>query len=281
MRIKHHYFMERTKRLKNFLERNNVTYEMCPSIQPDMSFYVFDLYEDQEIYRKFRILFPFTFSFSSIEYSVEEIEEAEWLTVRSVNTKIKREPDQDTFQFSCPRRNGGYRHMEQVGPFSVEKTNKIKWKTKQFFGGTDATGENYLFCAEKTKGLISGLWTGLDFWPVKKYGTGQDVEDVYQLHFNQVLALEAFALTGKEKINTCRICGRKKIHINTTYQLSLKKAYMKEKEFQNVYTTGNIWTYERIGWYTFSFNIVSHEFYRFCKDRKIDRGLKYEPIKLV
>lgn len=45
--------------------------------------------------------------------------------------------------------------------------------------------------------------------------------------------------------------------------------------------TEKIWSYDRIGWHTVSFNVVPHEFYQFCKDNRIDRGLVYEPIELV
>lgn len=284
MRIKHHYFLEKKRKLQIFLEKNHIRYEICPSTDTKLVWCVFDLYEDEEAFRRFKILFPFSFSITvEVEYSIEEIEAAEWLTVRSLNTKIKREFDEKTFQFSCPFGNPcrelKYRHIEQVGPFLTKK--KVNWKANQFFCGTDGTGENYIFCAEKTKALISDLWEGLDFWPVKKYSTKQKIEDVYQLHFKQVLPFEAVVLTGKEKISTCKLCGKKKLYINERYQLLLNKQYMEKKNYKNVYKTEDIWTYDKVGWHTFSLNIVSHDFYQFCKNNRIDRGLVYEPIKLV
>ena len=284
MRIKHHYFLEKKTRLEVFLDKNHVTYEICPSTNIKLSWVVFDLYEDQETFKKFKILFPFSVSIIiETEYSAEEIEKAEWLIVRSINSKLKQESDEETFVYLCPTRNAckeiKYRHIEQVGPFLSKK--KIKWKTNQFFCGTDATGENYIFCKELTKTMISDLWEGLDFWSVKKYDTKQKIEDVYQLHFKQILPLEAIALTGKEKISTCKSCGRKKVYIDERYQLALKKEYMGKKSHQNVYVTEKIWSYDRIGWHTVSFNVVPHEFYQFCKDNRIDRGLVYEPIELV
>lgn len=284
MRIKHHYCLEKRRKLQMFLEKNQIKYELCPSPNPELSWCVFDLYEDQELFKKFRILFPLSLSITiEPEYSKEEIETAQWLTVRSINPKVDRESDENTFQFSCPRGNNHrevkYRHIEQIGPFLSRK--KIKWKANQFFGGTDATGENYMFCKEKTKEMITGRWRGLDFWPVKKYSTKQAMEDVYQLYFEQILPMEAIALTKKEKISTCKLCGRKKVYINERYQLLLKEDYMKKVSHQNVYRTEKIWTCDRIGWFTFSYNIVSHDFYQFCKTHGIDRGLVYEPIKLV
>ena len=288
MRIKHHYYLEMSKRLRKFLDKNHIEYEIdnaqsCLSPRKMLPECEFVLYKDQKCFRIFKILFPFAFSMVDVEYSPEEIETAEWLTVRSINAKVNIEFEEKAFKNSCPyvgaRRGLKYRHTEKVGPFSTKK--KIKWKTNHFFCGLNTTGENYMFCPEKTKKLISGLWTGLEFWPVKKYNTEQEIGDLYQMHFEQVLPLEAFVLTGKEKVSTCKFCGKKKICINETYQLSLNKAYMERVGHQNVYTTESIWTYDRTGWHTFSFNIVSHDFYQFCKENKIGRGLVYEPIKMV
>lgn len=84
MRVKNHYSCEIKKNLIRFLEKNEIPYEIFGN-----GCY-FDIYEDQEAYRKFRKKFfvASLLPFKSTEYSQQEIENAEWLTVRSKSSKV-------------------------------------------------------------------------------------------------------------------------------------------------------------------------------------------------
>lgn len=53
------------------------------------------------------------------------------------------------------------------------------------------------------------------------------------------------------------------------------------KDYKDVYNTEQILTYNRHLQDGFGVHIVSKEFYRFCEERKMNRGLIYEPIEVV
>lgn len=284
MRIRHRYYLSNKVGLQSFLNEHQISYQKDYSNDGKNIMYVFDLYEDQKSYSKFKKYFPFTSlddSVVEIEYTQAEIEQSEWLTVRSISPKMIYEFDEKAYKFSCPykkffSRELFYRHVEQIGELSSSKP--VKWNLKQFFCGSD-TADNYIFCADKAKNILGQEWGGLEFWPVKKYNTNEYIVNLNQLYFSEVLPIQAIHFTGRENIRHCNICGKSKIYIQPVYQLSLRRKYMKNPKY--VYKTEDIWTFDLMGWNTFSLNIVSHEFYQLCKDNRMNRGMVYEPINLV
>lgn len=138
MRIKYHYCIENKRGLIKLLDEFQVPYELCHLPEINSILCSFDLYEDQEVYRKFRKKF-FISKFDtikSIEYSKREIESAEWLSVRNGSIKVQWEYEENAFRESCPYKRPFvkevyYRHIEQVGVLAASK--KVKWGTRQYF----------------------------------------------------------------------------------------------------------------------------------------------------
>lgn len=170
-----------------------------------------------------------------------------------------------------------YRHTTQIGCLNVEK--KVKWGARQFFSGPDAVQlGGLLFCSERTRQLLAGQWDGLEFWPVKKYKTDKVVPDLFQLIFTEELPMEA--ISGG-KLEKCRGCGKEIMRFNKGVQnLTLRKEFLTDP--YKVYCTGDVLVPEQlIACETFSLNIVSQEFYRYCEKRQMNRGMIYEPIKVI
>lgn len=282
MRIKHYYCLKNKKRLVKFLDRFQVPYEI--SNFPEIGFErcCFNLYEDQDVYTKFKWQFFGISRFDSIksvEYSKEEIESAEWFTIRSIGTKVQWEYEENTFQKTCSYRRPlikelYYRHSKQIDILSVRKP--VNWGTRQYFSGPNAA-DDLIFCSEKAKELLQDKWLGLEFWPVKKCNDSKYISDLYQLVFVETLPIEAIA-GGKSVI--CNICGKRLLRFTDgIHQLEIKKDYLKNMDI--VYKTGDVLTEEFKGYTTFSINIVSKEFYLFCEKNQMNRGMIYEPIRLV
>jgi len=84
MRIKHHYYVEHKNRLQKFLDDSDISYEFFVDINGSQHL-VFDMYEDDCVYRKFKMKFPYItkddWILKDIEYSKQDIENAEWLRV--------------------------------------------------------------------------------------------------------------------------------------------------------------------------------------------------------
>lgn len=277
MRIKHHYCLKSRYRLIKFLDKFQIKYEL----DEEYKTYIFELYEDQDIFLKFRVQFPFLSRFGSwktIEYSREDIENAEWLAIRSKSINVQWEYDEKAFHCLCPYKRlfikeAYYRHLEQVDILSVAK--QVKWGTRQFFSGPN-TADNIIFCSERTKKILEKRWGGLEFWPVKYHKTSKYIKDLYQIVFIEYLPIEAFS---GGILTRCSSCGRQIMRIiKGTHQLVINRKYLQNKKM--VYQTGQVLTRKRIGFETFSLNIVPKEFYEYCERYGMNRGMVYEPIKL-
>ena len=166
-----------------------------------------------------------------------------------------------------------YRHMSQVGLLTTNR--KIKWGKHSFFSGPDSADE-LLFCSQMAKQIL-GEWNGLKYLPVKKKNTSTFAPNLFQLSFEKILPIDAL---GGGKKYTCPHCGKQIIRYpKGLTSLTIRKSELKDPF--SVYSTGNIVCGERVGYDTYSAYIVSHEFYRLCKERCIDRGLVFEPIKVI
>lgn len=282
MRIKQHYFYIAKKELISFLEKNKIAYEICDLPESNNKLCTFDLYEDQEFYWQFKKQFFYLSKYNSIrtiEYSKQEIESAEWLTVRSKGKKVQWEYEEDAFRKDCSYKRLFvkelyYRHSTQVNILSASKA--IKWGAKQYFSGPNAA-DDFLFCSGKAKELLKGRWEGLEFWPVRKYNSTKYISDLYQLVFNDYLPLEA--ISGGKDIQ-CKGCGKKIMRFTEGIQkLEIKKEYLNNS--LKVYRTDDVLTEELKGCTTFSLNIVPREFYQYCEANQMNWGMIYEPIKLI
>lgn len=280
MRVKHHYCLGNKIGLLKFLNKFQIPYQTCEI--EDYKSYSFDLYEDQEVYVRFRACFPFVSrldSIKTIEYSKAEIENAEWLTVQNISIKVQWEYDENAFKQLCPYKipfikEVYHRHLEQADILSV--TKPVKWGTRQFFSGPSAA-DDIIFCSKRAKLLLENRWVGLEFWPVKKYNTSKQLEDLYQLYFAECLPIEAFS---GGQLAICKGCGRKIMRITEgVHQLVIDSKYLQDQK--SVYKTGEVLTRELIGCNTFSLNIVSQEFYQYCEKHGMNRGMIYEPINLI
>lgn len=282
MRIKHHYFLGSKNSIISFLDKYKIPYKVDSLPESQYKICTFDLYEDQEVFKLFNHrfhIFPGYDTFKSIEYSKQEIESAEWLTLRSIGTKVQWEYEEDAFQTTCAYKRLFikelyYRHSVQVDILSASKA--IKWGARQYFSGPNAA-DDFLFCSEKARKLLNGRWEGLEFWPVRKYNSTKYISDLYQLVFKEYLPIEA--ISGG-KVIQCKGCGKKIMRFAEGIQgLEIKKEYL-NNPFK-VYRTDDVLTEQRIGCTTFSVNIVSREFYQYCEVNQMNRGMVYEPIKLV
>lgn len=282
MRIKHHYYLEGKNSLISFLDKNKIPYKVNALPESQKKMCSFDLYEDQKFYELFKhqfLLFSGYESIKSIEYSKQEIESAKWLTVRSIGTKVQWEYEEDAFRKECSYKRLFikelyYRHSTQINILSASKA--IKWGAKQYFSGPNAA-DDFLFCSEKAKELLNGRWEGLEFWPVRKYNSTKYISDLYQLVFIDYLPIEA--ISGGKAIQ-CEGCGKKIMRFTEgIHKLEIKKEYLNNP--LKVYRTDDVLTEELKGCTTFSLNIVPREFYQYCEANQMNRGMIYEPIKLI
>lgn len=280
MRTKYHYYLRKKDNLLQFLNKYNVGFTITVLPEADFEMCSFDLFDDQEAFVHFRMHYPFSsYTIKSVEYCVSEIENADWLFVRSKNAKVEWIYEEDAFTLSCPyrrflQRDLRYNHMEQSDFLTVSEP--VKWSNRQYFCGPN-TADDLLFCSALAKTLLADRWNGLEFLPVKKGRSTEYHNDLYQLFF--VNRLPFAALQGGKQ-SKCRSCGSPFLRLpNGQSQLEIRKEFLNMPDC--VYTTGNNLSGQLVGAATYSANIVPHSFYQYCKERQMNRGMIYEPVKVV
>lgn len=155
MRIKWHYFCDYDKKLVSFLHQCDISTDATSGYQDDFvkipPMLSFDVYEDYAS-------FPFVVQkmhgicegIPSIEYTDEDLNSAQFLTVRGSTTQLDLENETESFYCTEYIDDTRARHRDRTdSPFFISKP--VKWGTRQFFSCAYALGENHLFCNDIAK----------------------------------------------------------------------------------------------------------------------------------
>ncbi len=272
-----HYYIRNSKKLTNFLKTNKISYRIMRDEKTENC--IFDLYSDDYNMMKFKYRFPWHYwsGFISLAPSSRDMEEAEWFIIRSHVEKVQLKDgnSEESFELSCPYKSYlfhkiWYRHSLQVDGLIAE--HKVKWGSRHFFSES-LSNKNIIFGSERTKNLLNGKWTGLDFWPVLSE-KGEPLPDLYQLVFGAELPMKAFA---GGKIVKCKGCKKNVYQLKEITDLQIKKSYLQDQSLVHqikMISCGSI----QNG--TSEFNIVSKKFYMFCEENHMNRGMEYIPIVL-
>lgn len=142
MRIMRHYAEKYSPELEDFLLTHGIKYEL------NVGLLAFDLSDSYEHIDTIRNRFPSIHSRQRwYEFSDNEMNESEWFTMRSTNTKLENVLDEETFKYSCkyiaqvisgyftntpqPKDMEFYSHETQIAPYYFSK--KIKWGRNFFY----------------------------------------------------------------------------------------------------------------------------------------------------
>ena len=271
-----HFYIKKTNRLCAILDKYHVPYSASDRnlIGKHEEWMVeFDIFKETEAFKAFRRAFPIASRDNGgIDYvfSEQEIKAAEWFTLRSITQKINYIGGEPYFKSTCH-----YRYSEQQGYIHIE--GSVRWGSRQFFCSSNSL-DDFLFCSERAKQLIEGNWDGIEFLPVVRKSSEKIVNDLYQIKVINRLPLEAFRIDKDQKLKKCPRCGRPVVVEQKDCQIKLKKEYM--TNHRSFYTTGEYLTMGGLIKYTLPYRVVPREFYIFCKDNKLDRGLTFTPVIL-
>lgn len=208
---------------------------------------VFDILNGSEQHRHIKTEFPdFAPLCEWYIFSEEEMQAAEWFTMRSTNEKLEDSCPEKTFSYSCyasnyynpPRNFDQYFHQIQVAPFYFSKP--VKWGRNFFYSCSDK-GQDTFFCSEMASNLMlqHGL-RGMEFLPVLSKKTNEPMPDIYQFNVTNIIPDSSFQVIGAHGIWTCPICGKSRYVVNSLSRLSVDKSVLGEQDF---YVTDMIQTY--------------------------------------
>lgn len=209
-------------------------------------------------------------------YTKNEMESAEWLTIRSKWRWEYPQPDSGnsgykngiTYTGECPECGA---EAVQVGKFRVRRSPK--WHEKAFLMINWV--HDVLFASEAAKNILeaSGL-KGFHFQDVLNTKGTAAIDDIYQLCVETMLP-PGLVITNDtmEEVNTCPECGI------TKYVPSGRGIIYKRDAFANV--DADIVISDEIfggGHSAIRLIIVSRRFYDTIISNKLDKQLDFEPI---
>ena len=211
-------------------------------------------------------------------FSIEELENAEWLEIRSQWRNGYPQPESgfkyETITYArdnyCKECGSG---LKQIDSFRIKK--EPNWGQRCFMMLNWIPDE--FFVNESTKKLLENEIDGISFCEVKDKKGAETIPDTYQIII-PVLSFEGL-IEDPEILHdalVCPSCKIKRFHTNGRGMLTFKK-----DTFDNA--PDMVKTAEIFGWgHSSSHNIIiSGKVYKFLKENKLDRGLVFEPIKLV
>lgn len=236
----------------------------------------FDLYEDEDNYKKICKLYKKSFYISpgEGEYTKEEFEEAEWLSIRSTWRS----------DYPQPENNFEYEHITYDASDYCDKCkkgliqkDKFKIKKQPNWGPRNFLMINWihdeLFVTDKVeKTLIDNGMKGMDFYEVLNK-SGAVIDNTKQIYVKNYL-MPGLIFDKSEEVK-CPKCSF------TVYMP--KPGYIKyNREVFKDIGVDIVKSHEKFGVLTcINMIFVTKKFYDVVKNNKLDRGLSFEPLKLI
>jgi len=278
MRINYHYGGVYTPTLAGFLESIGFLPEL---FRISHNLIVFDIYDDDERLPLIKERFPNFHPLSSwYEFSDEEVEAADWLTMRSTNWKLEPVDLSHTFKYgSCQWTVPGdlefpfrYYHAEQVAPYVFNR--RVKWGRTQFL--SSHTGNiQAIFCSDLAKSVIenAGL-KGCAFAPVLRYKQDIAIPDVNQLVFENIIPDSCLRMYKEKEVWHCPVCGKPQYIVNALSRPVVDSRALGDNDF---FSTTNNHSFDRRV-FAGAFYIVSQKAYRVLKEHHLTRSLEFFPL---
>lgn len=266
MRIKSHVVCAFSAELSRELEKRGIEFRREENLLNGESYLIFDALDFQDSY----ILPSNAFVLTSPFYSKNELDGANWLTCRCINTRISLENEERSISCVEVYEDGTKaRHRFPSGdPFYVKAAPKHR-DTVGFFS-THSLSEYDLFCSERAKQVLTSCFQDIvvSFDMVLSSQNDLPVNDLYYLCIGETIAIDALDLSQAERFR-CPVCGKETLA--APMQLAIKT-----RPTATIMKTPRCFSYG--GNLEYSIIIVSQRFRKALIEHKLDRGLIFEPV---
>lgn len=278
MRINYHYAENFNRNLLDFLL--SIGFAKEEVLDEYVQLIVFDIYDDDERLPLIKKEYPNLFSVSWYEFSDEEMEAADWFTLRSKNWKLEPVDLKKTFDFgNCtwiveqdkedPYR---YYHARQVAPYILSR--QVKWSRTHFLSAHTGNLAS-LFCSDLARSVIerAGL-KGCSFSPVLRHRKGTEMPDINQLVFENIIPDDCVMMYKAKGTWHCPVCGKPQYVVDSLSRPIIKLEALGDEDF---YSTTNNHAFDP-GIIAGPFHIVSKRAYSVIKEHQLTRSLEFFPL---
>ena len=239
-----------------------------------------NIFDDSENYQKIagfletRNIFPCNAT-SKVVYTKQEIEKAEWLTVRCTWLSDYPQPADDFGYVNTTYASSDFckkclKGLVQKDSFSIKK--KPNWGSKNFMMINWVHDE--LFVSSKVETVFTDNDVkGIDFYKVLNRSK-KEIEGTKQIYVKNYLE-PGLRSESVEYELICPVCNYKK------YFPKLGLIYYNKDVFNNL-NVDMIKSCEKFGEITcISLIFITQRLYKIIVDNNLGRGLVYEPVQLV
>ena len=270
-----YYFIPSNPNIISFLKNNNIKYKVDVDNLWNTPHLQFTLYKEEVDWSEACRALPKK-NACWLVFSDKELDEAEWLTVRTTNMKVDT-VDEGTYEYSCLYTgNQGQtkyaHHRKQVAPYEC---SPIKWKPNNHFYSPYSGGYETIFCDDFAKDIICNhALIGAEFKEIIWRKKNIPLPNAYQMIFPHIIPEEAFIIGEYATKVTCPMCGRVKYQNTQEFRVEIKRAFLDNSI--DFYTTAEIFGDVRENY----FLIASQRAYQTLKRENLIRNLKFEPVIL-
>jgi len=274
MRIRHYYpFNSSQKEILKFLDNRKVKYDCGEAIT------TFELFEDDTHFEKtkeFLELHDIHATVVEAIYSQIELNESKWLSCRSGWRYGYPQPNQENMGYRFTTYNSE-NYCIHCGKGLVQKESFVikkepNWGTRNFLMLNWVHDE--LFMTRKAESLLEKAnLTGFSSYAVLNT-KGSNMEGVRQIYVKKILE-KGLSNEAISEVIVCPQCNFKK------YMNKIGSVCYKKNTFENI-SDDIVKSQEKFGEITCSSIIfVSQKFYKTVTENKLNRGLIFEPVRLI
>lgn len=272
MRAIYHCVWNHNEEDEAFLKQQGVQYEWYR--ETSYSWLIVDIDETDPACPKVLEMAKNNLHFRYFTYTRNDLDTAEYLTVRAKNMSFALDRENELFELSEMISPGQYRHQRFINS-DLHIKKPVKWGQRHI-KATFTLSEAHLFCDDHAAVFFSG-YADLTMQTVYHARTEEAVQNVHYIQFNRVLPLEAICF-DREESYICPVCGSKTWLIKPDHQLVLMRDKLpKELTFAK---TQDIWGSG--GCYSYPLNIISQDAFRAMNQAGLaQKNLVFEPVVLV
>lgn len=265
MRYGYYYCSRYNKELEEYLQNTQIKYKISAST----SFIIFNIWSSDKDYQQKMLALKkwhrFGPSFTELEPSASDLEEAKYLTIRPKKQSITVINADASFTYLCqygPVR----RHEKQIGEIYICKEPNTDGNTAFW---CEDTGFSDIFVSRKVRDLVeeNGL-SGVSFLNVR-LKKNQYCENLFQMTSSNVLKHDQLVFGYREKELICSKCGKVEYDIGSDFQLHVD--FSKVLEQSDLYITEDV--FGGAPQY-----IISQRFFRAIKEAKLDKNVCFLPV---
>lgn len=205
----------------------------------------------------------------SLSFTKEELDNAEWLTVRPICKKI--DTYDDRFCFNGCQGVGKWTCFSKRRTYPMYCNKPIKWGKNHYFYASYECGYIDMYCSDAARKILHENKVPL-VYETLYWKNMEPVPDVHHIIPLNTLPTEAFDLGHMEVLSDCPVCGIKVYGWTGFAQLKIDGRFL----HSDILAYGTLPIFGPL--FASPVMIISQECRKIILEHRMERGLEFQPI---